>query len=114
MQNQEKLPKSFKTKWVKALKSGKYIQGQYLLYNEDADTYCCLGVACDITRVPKSIFKHDAYPSSSTFAVDKGGQPYKKVPFILHKGHKVSDSLVSLNDDKVPFEVIAGFINENL
>lgn len=40
----EKLPKDFKKKWVKALRSGKYKQGKYYLYAGDG-TYCCLGVA---------------------------------------------------------------------
>lgn len=33
-------------KWVEALRSGKYKQGQgYLRFN---DKFCCLGVACDV------------------------------------------------------------------
>ena len=34
-------------KWVDALRSGKYVQGQYRLHPTD-DTFCCLGVACDL------------------------------------------------------------------
>ena len=34
-------------KWVDALRSGKYTQGQYGLRPAN-DTYCCLGVACDL------------------------------------------------------------------
>lgn len=35
-----------KTKWVEALRSGKYVQGQCgLRVNE---RFCCLGVLCDI------------------------------------------------------------------
>ena len=34
-------------KWVDALRSGKYTQGQYSLHPTD-DTFCCLGVACDL------------------------------------------------------------------
>lgn len=33
--------------WVNALRSGKYKQGRSYLRN-NADEYCCLGVACDI------------------------------------------------------------------
>lgn len=33
-------------KWVKALRSGKYKQGSEALRN--GDTYCCLGVLCDV------------------------------------------------------------------
>ena len=34
-------------KWVDALRSGKYVQGHYRLHPTD-DTFCCLGVACDL------------------------------------------------------------------
>lgn len=40
------LPKGFKTKWIKALRSGEYKQGNFILHH--ADQYCCLGVACSI------------------------------------------------------------------
>lgn len=32
-----------KTKWLEALRSGRYKQAQRTL-SKDADTYCCLGV----------------------------------------------------------------------
>ena len=37
-----------KIKWLKALRSGKYSQGQDCL--KDGDDYCCLGVLCDVTN----------------------------------------------------------------
>jgi hypothetical protein len=40
-----KLKPKFKAKWVKALRSGKYKQGQAAL-NPTEGHYCCLGVAC--------------------------------------------------------------------
>lgn len=52
-----KLPKGFRTKWVKALRSGKYLQAKGGLYeaidpSDDAIDpvygFCCLGVACMI------------------------------------------------------------------
>ncbi len=33
--------------WCPALRSGEYRQGSYVLREVD-DTYCCLGVACDL------------------------------------------------------------------
>ncbi len=38
-------------RWVEALRSGDYQQGQYVLRQPvagDADVYCCLGVACEL------------------------------------------------------------------
>lgn len=40
-----------KAKWIEALRSGKYKQGRGALRN--GDTFCCLGVLCDISGVAK-------------------------------------------------------------
>lgn len=37
-------------KWVDALRSGAYKQGFGRLYTAENDTYCCLGVACDLAE----------------------------------------------------------------
>ena len=37
-----------KKKWINALRSGEYRQGQEFLKSKDG-TYCCLGVLCKIT-----------------------------------------------------------------
>ncbi len=50
------LDKKFKKKWIKALRSGKYKQGTSVLRSTEkklnkvkvVDTFCCLGVACDL------------------------------------------------------------------
>ncbi len=36
-----------KAKWVSALRSGEYKQGQFKLRDEN-DNFCCLGVLCDL------------------------------------------------------------------
>jgi hypothetical protein len=38
-----------KKKWLAALRSGEYVQGQSLLKTPDGN-YCCLGVLCDLAR----------------------------------------------------------------
>lgn len=40
--------KEIAQKWVKALRSGEYKQGSHVLHNTSNNTYCCLGVLCDI------------------------------------------------------------------
>lgn len=42
--------KSVATKWVKALRSGKYKQGYKHLRRDNK--YCCLGVLCEIMGTP--------------------------------------------------------------
>lgn len=39
-----------KKKWVDALRSGKYKQGREQL--RDGDKFCCLGVLCEVLRIP--------------------------------------------------------------
>lgn len=42
----KKMDPDIKARWVKALKSGEYEQGQGSL--NEKDKYCCLGVLCDL------------------------------------------------------------------
>jgi len=44
----KKMDPKHKTRWLKALRSGKYGQAQEQLYGGD-NTYCCLGVLCEVT-----------------------------------------------------------------
>lgn len=41
------MKKAIKQKWVKALRSGRYRQGEAELKANDG-TYCCLGVLCNV------------------------------------------------------------------
>lgn len=40
------MKEDIKRRWIEALKSGEYEQGSGAL--RDGDTYCCLGVLCDL------------------------------------------------------------------
>lgn len=42
-----------KAKWVEALRSGNYTQGKFMLHNQAENTFCCLGVLCEVLEVPK-------------------------------------------------------------
>ncbi len=37
-----------KRAWIAALRSGEYRQGQTELHNVEKNTFCCLGVLCDL------------------------------------------------------------------
>lgn len=45
----DKMNAEWKAKWVAALNSGDYTQGYCRLSNDD-NTFCCLGVLCDIVQ----------------------------------------------------------------
>lgn len=118
-EKQQKLPKAFKRKWIKALRSGKYIQGdsalkttsedEYFESEEKVTKYCCLGVACVISgaRIIES-----AYPGFiDGFRSVRG---MRKVPKLLHGSSGIPEKLANLNDQGNSFERIALWIEKNL
>lgn len=52
------MKKAIKTKWIKALRSGKYIQTRKVLERCDSNGMplgnCCLGVLCRVLEIPVS------------------------------------------------------------
>lgn len=82
-----------KTKWIAALRSGKYRQGTGQLFKNSTDEHCCLGVLCR------------AAGTAVTYqAVHQSGVPYE-----------TQRRLEDLNDtDKRNFQQIADYIEANL
>lgn len=127
-----KLPKKFKAKWIKALRSGKYKQGtEYLKYIEtDIDDnfketkeirYCCLGVACEIAGAKVPYKKHDLV------ALPNWGEKIRgisKLPEMLVNKEKdewgcieekpLLSKLATMNDKGESFEQIADWIEKHL
>lgn len=108
MENENKLPPEFKAKWVAALRSGEYKQCRGELFNGKG--YCCLGVACVITKTK--------LPDENDVLYDS----MKKIPSLI-KGtaqrNPVVKKLASMNDgvngeSKHSFSQIADYIEENL
>lgn len=48
-----------KAAWVKALRSGEYKQGKDVLRNPKDDTYCCLGVLCELAVADGVVTRED-------------------------------------------------------
>ena len=42
-----------KKKWIEALRSGKYKQGKNRLHRAEDNSYCCLGVLCEVAGFEK-------------------------------------------------------------
>jgi hypothetical protein len=104
----ETLPKDFKKKWVAALRSKKYKQGRAELYDTIEDTYCCLGVAEIVAGNTRDKIAGLAFPRASIGC---------RSPRLLHVdglGRHIAIELSALNDEDIPFEVIAGLVQENL
>lgn len=95
-------------KWTKALRSGKFKQGQYRL--KDLNTYCCLGVLCKINNL-----------STVGTGLSEGAKRFFKVSThngTLKKSYKAKNggrcrSLASLNDRGLSFKQIANIIEKN-
>lgn len=110
----KKLDPEFKKKWVEALRSGDYIQGQSQLHYSDfkdgdeidtIDKYCCLGVACKVLGyTDKQILNYGNIPNS-----------FELVPSELKRGEDTQNTLVTMNDDEgKSFNEIADWIEKYL
>lgn len=76
MSRQSTLPLDLKEKWVAALRSGKYKQGELRLRHKsdrdgEPDRFCCLGVLCDVSPDLVGLQEYfDVRPAYKYFALD--------------------------------------------
>jgi hypothetical protein len=119
-----------KEKWLSALRSGEFAQGKNLLHKVDSETkeekFCCLGVLCAIAVKDEVIeapelrgapeVPHYEYAHSTAFlprevrewsGIESDNGEYQEN---YADGSYLLKSLVLLNDDGVPFSVIADVI----
>lgn len=96
--------------WIDALRSGIYKQGHCLLRMHDL--FCCLGVACEIYQKEMRdlvVLKDEdgvySYDNSSKYL------PVKVKEWLGLKN--VEYEIADLNDRRIPFHIIANFIEEN-
>src|ERR1051325_8479035 len=105
--------KKIKKLWINALRSGKYKQTRGKLRYDD--TYCCLGVLCDLHRkITKNKWKPDNCPRHYEYFGEKGALPKK-----VYSWAKITDdnqqALIDLNDNlNATFKKIANYIEEKL
>lgn len=110
------MKKDIKVKWIDALRSGKYEQGQKNLRSLD-NKFCCLGVLCDIIDNKKWETFEKANSAKQTYPYTYNGYTgilnYKMVTEL-----KIKDSeqvfLTNMNDTGKSFAEIADYIEENL
>lgn len=128
--------KTVAKKWIKALRSGKYKQGQSFLkqYNEkNQPRHCCLGVLCELyndemkKNHKKMLSTKIRYKNSGIDCVtfnNKEGE----LPKIVMKWADISDSigrcagrcaveycsLADMNDCGKTFKTISNFIEKNV
>lgn len=95
------MDKKLKSRWVKALLSGRYKQGREYLYDSHGPDFCCLGVLCLIAGAKRD-------------EIDCIGLPKQVKGYRDIIGRREASKLASMNDAGVPFDVLAGFIDEAL
>lgn len=122
------MKQTIKEKWIAALRSGEYKQGQNQL--KKGDFFCCLGVLTDLyakekglTWIPnwrkdsKEVYGDAAVPSFHVVAWAglKEGNPTVVVPeSIRGKTGFHCESLAQMNDRGCTFEQIADTIEQQL
>ena len=120
-----------KRKWLDALRSGDYEQGQnYLRYR---DSYCCLGVLCDLyndeawgfrtedghTHSDDNVYLHSGEATVLPKEVQEWAGLKDPNPAVVMEDKATSkrayfDSIGQLNDGGVGFDKIADIIEEQL
>ena len=114
-----------KTKWLDALRSGKYRQGANYLRTRgaDRDNYCCLGVLCELAVAegviePPVIEPTGEYYYAGDSAAYLPAEVRRWADLPDSMGHFLSDgnlphnSLTEMNDSEYPFTEIADVIEE--
>jgi len=112
MKKQYKLKKEFAENWIKALRSGKYKQGNGYLFNNVTNSYCCLGVACKIT-MPRA--KIALIPFIDGDRVSH--KLYNKMPALLRGTDGYNDFVEEvsvMNDEGTSFIEISNWIEQNV
>ena len=121
-----------KQKWINALRSGEYEQsskGFLHTANEFNETYCCLGVLCDLYAKEHNKEWTNNYGRSNLYFEGEGHYPPQSVvewaglpdknPSIEFSG-EIDDcefedpELSELNDEGISFNTIAGLIEQYL
>jgi hypothetical protein len=101
-----KMNQELKNKWIEALRSGKYKQGRN--YLRMGDSFCCLGVLCDVDDPSKWRANH--FVSARMY-----GDNLSCLPDYFPLSPRARASLMRMNDvQNKSFEEIADWIEENV
>lgn len=107
-------PKEVRKRWVEALRSGEYQQGHGRLRR--GDTYCCLGVLCDLHakehRQEWRLF--GGHPDVYMYDSEQG-KPSESIWHWAGLNAFIAGQLIRLNDDEeATFDEIADAIESHL
>lgn len=108
-----------KSKWIEALRSNLYNQAIGWLHDhtpESLDSYCCLGVLCEITP-PTILPEWDG--DKLKIHDDEGNYTHEEelphaIRFRLGLSEIDCQQLMRMNDEGQPFPIIADWIESNV
>lgn len=119
------MKKSVMKKWVVALRSGEYKQGDGRLV-DNTDCFCCLGVLCNIAPDTLGIWEQDAlghwgFRSKNGYSeqfllplpVMEWAEIKDNAGFVGNTEHSREFCLTDLNDDGKTFKQIADIIEKH-
>lgn len=104
------LPNEFGEKWVEALRSGEYEQGDGSLFKKETCAFCCLGVAGLICGLEKDDMQNVGDLSDIDF-ISKNKMPIQ----LFDDGYYLQLEAMDLNDNqKMSFPQIADWLEQNV
>lgn len=116
-----KFPKNIKKAWIKALRSGKYKQGQGTLFFRHTKNYCCLGVlarVCGIRTDSRLLIDNSDITNINLKNYRLSKEKLKKFKAVYNyfkSNLLVETDLIIMNDDEnLHFNEIADYIDKNL
>lgn len=94
------MDKKLRSKWLKALRSGKFKQAKKTLYDKETGGYCCLGVLCSING------------SKETLNSDNKGLGMYGGSCGINEDQRCH--LANMNDNGKNFKQIADYIEDHI
>jgi len=101
--------RELRNKWIEALRSGEYKQGQNMLVvaEEGVEKHCCLGVLCKVLGLPDARIGRYA-----TLLAFQDGFESDNLDIGLPRDER--EYLANMNDDGHTFWQIADYVEKNL
>lgn len=100
--------------WVKALRSGEYKQGLSCLHNVDENSYCCMGVLCEVyDKEVHSLLREKIYSNIIGATIETFDKSASVFPQVVLEWSRANNFMkfITLNDrDKKSFSEIADYI----
>jgi len=106
VETNNRLPRRFKNKLIRALRSGRYVQTVGKMKEREEDRYDVIGVAYRQAGVPKQSITKMGIPN---------GKQYNFLPKVLTDANStVVEKLKSFNDKELSFRWIASYMEDHM